>query len=181
VLHIVTLFLAFEEFCLRRIRDGFRSDVDAAIESKAVRRDIEAGAPNTTSQRADVTSVAVDVRWDVQRLRKEIARITGVEAVDPADFADVPEDHWIFAEQVLKRVSEPHLSQDPPDVKDRFRARELFPPKSLLLFHYDMELSSNEGALARGLHCKALVRNAQRLFEHRISDGDAVVMVILTN
>lgn len=55
----------------------------------------------------------------------------------------------------------------------------LFPKDSLFLFHIDRELLENEGAVAKGMHCRELLRGQDTLHGCRINDGDLIVIVLV--
>eukprot|EP00744_Colponema_vietnamica_P000821 GILI01001427.1.p1 GENE.GILI01001427.1~~GILI01001427.1.p1 ORF type:complete len:1250 (+),score=240.30 GILI01001427.1:112-3861(+) len=55
----------------------------------------------------------------------------------------------------------------------------LFPSDSMFLFHVDRDLYANEGAVAKGMHCRELLRGQDSLHGCRVNDGDLFVVVMI--
>ncbi|CUG92489.1 cytoskeleton-associated protein, putative [Bodo saltans] len=194
-LHVVFTSISFDEMCNVRRETGFEGlvrdhlsalGIGSKKSTSSLQLDID--ALNAVGAIKDPRKTVVDVRWTVQRLRQHLVDHMELEdrVVDPLlNFAH-DEDHWTAAEYALISLSLPILSEESRARSAKLRShlpvplKRIFPQGSLVLFHYDMELAANEGATEKGLHCKHLVRPSDKLYEHRISDGDAIVVVMVS-
>lgn len=192
-LHVVFTTISFEEMCNVRQSTGFegvvREHMDAmgvGHKKSASSMQLDVEALNAVGAAKDPRKTVVDVRWNVQRLRQHLVEHLDLEdrVVDPLMNFAHEEDHWTAAEYALIALSLPILTPEAANRRAKLLAnlpvplKRIFPSGSVVMFHFDMELAANEGATEKGLHCKHLVRPSDKLYEHRISDGDAIVVVM---
>ncbi len=175
-LHVVSLNLTLIDMLQLRLRDGFFG---------AVKAHRQAWAGKAASASASLYRANIDVRWTVRELEAFLCAHIGLSQVLPSA-GSRGSDFWSFADLILRRSiatpADPEVSQAESASVDRMlpnNAKTLFPRGSVVLFHIDSELMENEGARARGMHCKHLVRHDDKLHQFRVNDDDALVTVTL--
>jgi hypothetical protein len=173
--NVISLSMTLADMLQKRLGDGFYEEVLA--HQKA-----------WTGKTVSATSVHranCDVRWTVGELEAFLIKHVGLSNVQRSAGAR-GSDFWSFADLLLRRfISTPadsSVARTNAAVVDRtlpVNADTLFPRGSVVLFHVDCELMENEGARARGMHCKHLVRHEDKLHQFKCNEGDAFVVVTL--